>query len=86
LLSSGDPRIVLFWLSFATAEDIALANSSASRPLLLNFVQEQPAVDIKYSYDRVKRLNVIDDSGIPVLVASRGMALMKTQAAIEETV
>jgi hypothetical protein len=63
-----------------------LAHSTASRPLLLNFVQEQPAVDIKYSYDRVKRLNVIDDSGVPVLVAARGMALMKTQAVIEETV
>jgi hypothetical protein len=59
--------------------------SSEARPLLLNFVREQRAVNIKYRYDSAKRLNVMAETGIPVLIAARGMALMKTQAALEET-
>jgi hypothetical protein len=60
--------------------------STASRPLLLNFVREQRDPVLRYRYDRVQRLNVMDDTGVPVLIAAGGMALMKTQAIIEEMI
>jgi hypothetical protein len=65
----------------AAVEVVALNHS---RPLLLNFVREQRAVAIKYRYDRPRRLNLVDDGEIPVLLVAGGMALMKTQGAVED--
>jgi hypothetical protein len=53
---------------------------SVRQPLLLNFVQLQPANDLNYCYDEAQRLNVITTSGVPVVAAAGGKAMLKTQA------
>jgi hypothetical protein len=57
---------------------------SALQPLLIKFARPQRAADVAYRYDEAKGLNVTVADGVPVVDATGGRLMVKTQAVAEE--